>query len=95
MCRTIAASAGADHPQLPEAVTALLTNIGVYRCDYQNLSQLLSAALARTIAERPELAAPLEIVVDGAGRLRRGGCPAAAAVRRDDGQGRRGLLLLP
>ena len=62
VCRTIAASAGADHRQLPEAVTALLTNIGVYRCDYQNLSQLLSAALARTIVEQPELAAPLEIV---------------------------------
>jgi (1->4)-alpha-D-glucan 1-alpha-D-glucosylmutase len=62
VCRTIAASAGADHPQLPEAVTTLLTNIGVYRCDYQNLSQLLSAALARTIVERQELAAPLEIV---------------------------------
>ncbi|MFN8033402.1 MAG: malto-oligosyltrehalose synthase [Mycobacterium sp.] len=62
VCRTIAAAAGAADPRLPEAVTALLTNIGVYRCDYQNLSQLLSAAIARTIVERPEFGAPLEIV---------------------------------
>ncbi|MCI4676026.1 malto-oligosyltrehalose synthase [Candidatus Mycolicibacterium alkanivorans] len=62
VCRTIAAAAGADDPRLPDAVTALLTNVGVYRCDYQNLSQLLSAAIARTVAQRPGLAAPLEIV---------------------------------
>ena len=32
--RIIAATAGADHPLLPEAVAALLTHIDVYRTDY-------------------------------------------------------------
>jgi (1->4)-alpha-D-glucan 1-alpha-D-glucosylmutase len=60
--RSIVAAAGADHPQLPDAVVALLTNAGVYRSDYQNLSALLSAAIAHTVTEQPALAAPLELV---------------------------------
>ena len=39
--RSIVAAAGVDHPQLPEAVAALLTHIGVYRCDYPGLVALL------------------------------------------------------
>ncbi|BBZ75805.1 putative maltooligosyl trehalose synthase [Mycolicibacterium anyangense] len=62
VCRTMSAAAGTDHPRLADAVTALLTNIGVYRCDYQNLSPLLGAAIARTIAEHPDLADALEVV---------------------------------
>ena len=62
VCRTMSAAAGADHPRLADAVTALLTNVGVYRCDYQNLSQLLAAAIARTVSEQPDLADALALV---------------------------------
>jgi (1->4)-alpha-D-glucan 1-alpha-D-glucosylmutase len=60
--RTIAAAAGADHPQLPDAVAALLGHIDVYRCDYQGLAALLPSALAETAAAAPELARPLEVL---------------------------------
>jgi len=46
--RAVAAAAGTDHPQLPEAVAALLSHIDVYRSDYLNLSPILPAALAAT-----------------------------------------------
>lgn len=62
VCRTMSAAAGTDHPHLAEAVTALLTNVGVYRCDYQNLSQLLGAAIARTLTEHPDLAEAMDVV---------------------------------
>ncbi|MBB3754342.1 (1-_4)-alpha-D-glucan 1-alpha-D-glucosylmutase [Mycolicibacterium sp. BK634] len=62
VCRSIISAVGVDHPQLPDAVVALLTNVGVYRSDYLNLSALLSAALAQTVTEQPALAAPLELV---------------------------------
>ncbi|NTY59052.1 malto-oligosyltrehalose synthase [Mycolicibacterium sphagni] len=60
--RSVVAAVGADHPQLPDAVAALLTNVAVYRSDYQNLSAVLSTAFAETVAEQPALAAPLELV---------------------------------
>jgi (1->4)-alpha-D-glucan 1-alpha-D-glucosylmutase len=60
--RSIVTAVGADHPQLPDAVVALLTNVGVYRSDYLSLSSLLSVAIAKTIADQPALAAPLELV---------------------------------
>ncbi|WP_319436474.1 malto-oligosyltrehalose synthase [Mycobacterium sp. RTGN5] len=60
--RSIVAAVGADHPQLPDAVVALLAEVGVYRSDYQNLSALLSAAIAQTVTSQPALAAPLELV---------------------------------
>ncbi|WP_328355750.1 malto-oligosyltrehalose synthase [Mycobacterium sp. NBC_00419] len=62
VCRTMSAAAGADDPRLADAATALLTNIGVYRCDYQNLAQLLAAAIARTVTEQPDLADALALV---------------------------------
>jgi (1->4)-alpha-D-glucan 1-alpha-D-glucosylmutase len=62
LCRSIVAAVGADHPRLPDAVVALLANVGVYRSDYVNLSALLSAAIAHTVAVQPALAAPLELV---------------------------------
>ncbi|HNM83682.1 MAG TPA: malto-oligosyltrehalose synthase [Mycobacterium sp.] len=62
VCRVVATAAGADHPALPEAVTALLTNIEVYRCDYPGLSAVMPTAIADTAAERPDLAAPLALV---------------------------------
>lgn len=61
VCRVVAA-AGADHPALPDAVTALIANIGVYRCDYPALSATMSTAIADTAAERPDLAAALAVV---------------------------------
>lgn len=60
--RSIVTAVGADHPQLPDAVVALLTNVGVYRSDYLSLSSLLSVAIAQTVTEQPALAAPLELV---------------------------------
>ncbi|KDE97433.1 maltooligosyl trehalose synthase [Mycolicibacterium aromaticivorans JS19b1 = JCM 16368] len=62
MCRAIVAAVGADHPQLPDAVAALLTEVGVYRSDYLNLSAVLSTAFARTVAAQPELTVPLQLV---------------------------------
>jgi (1->4)-alpha-D-glucan 1-alpha-D-glucosylmutase len=71
--RAIVAAAGTDHRQLPEAVAALLTHIGVYRCDYPGLAALLPTALAETQAESPELGPALEVL---AAALARGGEPA-------------------
>ncbi|MBI3689491.1 MAG: malto-oligosyltrehalose synthase, partial [Mycolicibacterium aromaticivorans] len=62
LCRSIVAAAGADHPQLPDAVAALLTEVGVYRSDYLTLSAVLSTAFADTVAAQPELAVPLQLV---------------------------------
>ena len=62
LCRSIVTTVGADHPQLPDAVAALLTNVGVYRSDYLNLSAVLSTAIAHTVAAQPELAEPLALV---------------------------------
>ncbi len=71
--RSIAAAAGADHPQLPEAVAALLTHIGVYRCDYPGLAAVMPTALAETQAQSPELGPALQVL---AAALARGGEPA-------------------
>ena len=60
--RTIAAVTGTDHPDLPEAVAALISNIGVYRSDYQALSAVLPMALAETTSARPDLSTPLAVV---------------------------------
>lgn len=63
LCRSVEQSAGASHRQLPEAVAALLAEVGVYRCDYAVLAPVLSEAFARTVERQPDLAAPLAIVV--------------------------------
>jgi (1->4)-alpha-D-glucan 1-alpha-D-glucosylmutase len=60
--RCIVAAAGADHPQLPAAVAALLTHIGVYRSDYLGLAAILPVALAVTRSAAPELDAPLQLI---------------------------------
>jgi len=62
VCRTVESAAGAGHPDLPGAIAALLSAVGVYRSDYRALSGVLGAAMAQTIATQPELAAPLEIL---------------------------------
>jgi (1->4)-alpha-D-glucan 1-alpha-D-glucosylmutase len=71
--RIIAATAGADHPLLPEAVAALLTHIDVYRTDYPGLAAILPSALAETQAPKPELGPALQVI---AAALAHGGEPA-------------------
>ncbi len=65
--RAVVAAAGADHGLLADSIAALLTHIGVYRCDYPGLSATMPVAIAETIAARPELAAPLELVATALG----------------------------
>ena len=60
--RAIVTAAGADHPQLPETVAALISRVGVYRSDYPSLSAVLPTALAETVEATPEFAEPLKIV---------------------------------
>ncbi len=72
--RCIVATAGADHPLLPEAVAALLSHIGVYRCDYPGLAAIMPTALAETQAASPQLGPALQVI---AAALARGGEPAA------------------
>ncbi len=60
--RCIAAAAGTDHPRLAETVAALLSRIGVYRCDYRGLAAVLPTALAETEAAEPELRTPLQLI---------------------------------
>jgi (1->4)-alpha-D-glucan 1-alpha-D-glucosylmutase len=71
--RAVAATAGTDHPLLPEAVAALLTHIGVYRSDYPGLAALLPTALAETQAHSPQLGPALQVLVAA---LAEGGEPA-------------------
>jgi (1->4)-alpha-D-glucan 1-alpha-D-glucosylmutase len=60
--RCIAATAGTDHPLLPEAVAALLTHIDVYRTDYPGLAAILPTALAETQAAAPQLGPALQVI---------------------------------
>lgn len=62
VCRTIENATAVNHPLLPAAVGALLANVGVYRCDYPVLSQVLSAAMAAAATAEPKLAEPLAII---------------------------------
>lgn len=62
VCRTIVASTGIGHADLPTAVAELISRIPVYRSDYLSLSLVLSEALAQTSSAHPELADPLAIV---------------------------------
>ena len=71
--RCIVAAAGADDPLLPDAVAALLTHIGVYRCDYPGLSAIMPTAFAETQSAAPELGPALQVI---AAALARGGEPA-------------------
>jgi (1->4)-alpha-D-glucan 1-alpha-D-glucosylmutase len=70
--RTVAARTGTDHPQLPDAVAALLGHIGVYRSDYRGLAAVMPTALAQTEAAAPQLHAPLQVL---AAALATGGEP--------------------
>ena len=50
--RAIVAAAGADHPQLPDAVAALLTHIDVYRSDYRRPGRDTADGLGRNPIRR-------------------------------------------
>jgi (1->4)-alpha-D-glucan 1-alpha-D-glucosylmutase len=60
--RAIVAAVGTDHPQLPDAIAALLSHIGVYRSDYRGLAGVMPTALAETASAAPELGEPLVLV---------------------------------
>ncbi|MBI3227369.1 MAG: malto-oligosyltrehalose synthase [Mycolicibacterium cosmeticum] len=60
--RAIVAEAGTDHPLLAEAITTLLTHIGVYRFDYPGLAATGPVAIAETASDRTELAEPLALI---------------------------------
>jgi (1->4)-alpha-D-glucan 1-alpha-D-glucosylmutase len=60
--RTITTATGTDHPDVPDAVAALLSHVEVYRSDYRSLSAVLPMAFAEAGAERPELDVPLAII---------------------------------
>jgi (1->4)-alpha-D-glucan 1-alpha-D-glucosylmutase len=70
--RCIVATTSTDHPQLPEAVAALLGHIGVYRCDYPALAAMMPNALAQTQAAAQELGSALQVI---AAALAGGGGP--------------------
>lgn len=90
LCRRVRASSGEDHPDLPAAVAALLSHVGVYRSDYVSLATVLPVALAETAAESPHLAVPLEVLsaavsadAEAAARLQQL-CGAATAKSMED-----------
>lgn len=60
--RTVVAATGADHDDLPAAIAALLSRVGVYRSDYRSLSGVLPTAFAETTSAQPDLAGPLALV---------------------------------
>lgn len=60
--RCVVAATGADHPQLTDAIVALLGRIGVYRSDYLGLTAILPVALGQVRAQRPDFDEPLQLV---------------------------------
>jgi len=61
-CRAVESATGTSHPDLPAAIAELLSRVGVYRSDYPVLSGVLGEAMASTVADKPDMAAPLEIL---------------------------------
>ena len=62
LCRTVVGATGVDHPLLPDAISALLSHVEVYRSDYSPLAAVLPTALHETALARPEFAEPLELL---------------------------------
>lgn len=60
--RVVAAAVGTDHDDLPAAIAALLSRIGVYRSDYRSLAGVLPTAFAETAGAYPHLATALALV---------------------------------
>ncbi|MGK2904237.1 MAG: malto-oligosyltrehalose synthase [Mycobacterium sp.] len=65
--RSIVADIGTDDPLLPDAVTAFLTHVNVYRFDYLNLAAIAPTAIAETTRARPDLADALQLVAAALG----------------------------
>jgi (1->4)-alpha-D-glucan 1-alpha-D-glucosylmutase len=66
LCRAIVAATGTEHPDLADAVAALLSHVDVYRSDYPSLASVLPVAFAETAVETPRFAEPLTIVATAA-----------------------------
>ncbi|BBZ08094.1 putative maltooligosyl trehalose synthase [Mycolicibacterium doricum] len=62
LCRTIVAATGQDHDDLPDAVAAVISHLGVYRSDYPALATVLPVAIAETLTEQPRFAPSLQIM---------------------------------
>ncbi|MBB2771821.1 UNVERIFIED_ORG: (1-_4)-alpha-D-glucan 1-alpha-D-glucosylmutase [Mycolicibacterium obuense] len=62
LCRTIVAATGQDHDDLPDAVAAVISHLGVYRSDYSVLATVLPVAIAETLSQQPRFAPALQIV---------------------------------
>lgn len=60
--RVVAAAVGTDHDDLPAAIAALLSRIGVYRSDYRSLAGVLPTAFAEAAGAYPHLATALALV---------------------------------
>lgn len=62
LCRAITAVTARQDPQLPSAVAALISRIGVYRSDYLSLGAILPVAVQETSWAAPELTDTLSTV---------------------------------
>lgn len=62
LCRAVVAATGRDNERLPEAVAALLSQIGVYRSDYLTLTSILPVAISEATDRQSELADPLALL---------------------------------
>ncbi|OCB54558.1 malto-oligosyltrehalose synthase [Mycobacterium vulneris] len=62
LCRAIATATARNDPQLPAAVAALISRIGVYRSDYPALGAILPVAMQETSAAAPELTDALSTI---------------------------------
>lgn len=62
LCRTVVTATGQDHPELPAAVAAVISHLGVYRSDYPALSTVLPVAIAETLSEQPHFAPAMQIL---------------------------------
>lgn len=62
LCRAITTATARNDPQLPAAVAALISRIGVYRSDYPALGAILPVTMQETSAAAPELTDALSTI---------------------------------
>ncbi|MDH6193847.1 (1-_4)-alpha-D-glucan 1-alpha-D-glucosylmutase [Mycobacterium frederiksbergense] len=62
LCRVISAVTATHDRQVPAAVAAVISRIGVYRCDYPALATILPLALYETACTAPEFTDSLAII---------------------------------
>lgn len=65
LCRSVETALGCAEPRLPEAITAVLPEVGLYRCDYLPLSEVLATAIAHAVTRQPDLAAAIDVLTTG------------------------------